>query len=145
MPERTTVLLAEDDDNDVLLMKRAFAKATAAEHLRVVRDGQEVIDYLLGVGHFSDRATHPLPHLIILDLKMPRKNGFEVLEWVKTEPRFKRIPVVVLTSSSQPRDITRAYDLHANSYLVKPNAFEQLVALIASTEAYWLQLNRPSI
>jgi CheY-like chemotaxis protein len=140
-----TVLLAEDDENDVLLMQRAFQRSRKQDHLQVVRDGQEVIDYLAGRNQFSNRATHPLPNLVILDLKMPRKTGFEVLEWLKTQPTLKRIPAVVLTSSNQPKDITRAYDLHANSYLVKPNAFEDLVKLTENAQAYWLDMNRPGL
>lgn len=137
-----TVLLAEDDENDVLLMQRAFKKARKQDCLRVVNDGQEIIDYLAGHHQYSDRNAHPLPQLVVLDLKMPRKNGLEVLQWLKAQPTLKRIPAVVLTSSNQPRDIAQAYDLHANSYLVKPNAFEDLVKLLEAFNNYWLDLNR---
>jgi CheY-like chemotaxis protein len=137
-----TVLLAEDDENDVLLMQRAFKRVRKGDSLRVVHDGEAAIDYLTGRDHFSNRSEHPLPSLVILDLKMPRKSGFEVLEWLKTQPSLKRIPTVILTSSSQHRDIAKAYDLHANSYLVKPNAFEELVRLMESAQSYWLETNR---
>jgi len=140
-----TVLLAEDDENDVLLMQRAFKKVRLADSLRIVPDGEEVINYLTGQRKYADRVTNPLPALLILDLKMPRKTGFEVLEWLKNQPTLKRIPTLVLTSSSQQRDIARAYDLHANSYLVKPNAFEELVEMMDRAQNYWLDLNRPVI
>jgi CheY-like chemotaxis protein len=140
-----TVLLAEDDENDVLLMQRAFKRSRKQDHLQIVRDGQEVIDYLAGKNHFANRASHPLPSLLILDLKMPRKTGFEVLEWLKLQPTLKRIPAIILTSSNQPRDVTKAYDLYANSYLVKPNAFEDLVKLTETAQNYWLDLNRPGL
>ena len=136
------VLLAEDDENDVLLMQRAFKKIRIQSRLHIVRDGQEVIDYLQGKNCFSDRSIHPLPSLVILDLKMPRRTGFEVLEWMKRQVAFKSIPAVVLTASSQHRDILRAYELYANSYLVKPGAFDELVNMIQETQHYWLKLNR---
>lgn len=142
MENHMTVLLAEDDENDVLLMQRAFKKVRKSDSLRVVHDGEAAIDYLSGRHQFVNRVDHPLPSLVILDLKMPRKSGFEVLEWLKTQPSLKRIPTIVLTSSSQQRDILKAYDLHANSYLVKPNAFDELVRLMESAQKYWLDMNR---
>lgn len=137
-----TVLLAEDDENDVLLMQRAFRKVKKADALRVVHDGEAAIDYLSGNHQYSNRLEHPFPGLVILDLKMPRKSGFEVLEWMKSDALMKRIPAIILTSSNQHRDIAKAYDLYANSYLVKPNAFEELVRVIESMQNYWVELNR---
>jgi CheY-like chemotaxis protein len=139
------VLLAEDDDNDALLMKRAFQRANNSGVLRIVRDGEEVIDYLQGKGQFSDRSKFPLPSVLIVDLKMPKKNGFEVLQWIKEHREFRRIPAVVLSSSKQERDIVKAYELHANSYLVKPSAFNELQQVADTIQAYWIQLNRVAI
>jgi CheY-like chemotaxis protein len=100
----------------------------------------EAVEYLRGDGPFADREKHPLPDLLLLDLKMPRKNGFEVLEWVRQQPGLKRLPVVVLTSSMQDLDINRAYELGANTYLVKPANYEALVDLVKTLIQYWLTL-----
>jgi len=137
-----TILLVEDDPNEVFLMERAFQKARLANPLRVARDGQEAIDYLNHQGHFSDTARYPAPTLMLLDLKMPRRNGFEVLEWLRQQPGLKRLVVVVLTSSNLTADVNRAYELGTNSYLVKPGDFETLINLVKSLDTYWLDLNR---
>jgi CheY-like chemotaxis protein len=107
-----------------------------------VRDGQEVIDYLRGEAPFGDRNTNPLPQLLLLDLKMPRLNGFDVLDWLKRQPGLKRLLVVMFTSSEEVQDINRAYDLGANSYLVKPHAIDDLMRVIERLEKYWLEANR---
>jgi CheY-like chemotaxis protein len=135
------ILLAEDDPNDVLLIQRAFEKTNIANPIQVVRDGEEAVAYLSGERQFADRERHPLPLLLLMDLKMPRKSGLEVLEWVRRQPGLKRLPVVVLTSSNQSPDINRAYDLGANSYLVKPAGFDSLLELVKSLDVYWLILN----
>lgn len=135
------MLLVEDDPNDVLLLQRAFRKAKANTPLYVVSDGQAAVDYLAGRGAYADRATHPLPSLVLLDLKLPRKSGHEVLEWLRAQPMLKRLPVVLLTSSKEPMDINRAYELGANSYLVKPVAFAELLHMARALELYWLQIN----
>ncbi len=136
------ILLVEDDPNDVLLIQRAFQKAGLREQLQVVRDGREAIGYLSGEAEYSDREQYPLPFLLLLDLKMPGTDGFEVLRWVRAEPRLKRLLVVVLTSSNLQADVDRAYELGANSYLVKPVEFEQMVNMIQRFEAYWTEINR---
>ena len=105
----------------------------AANPVRVVTDGQEAIDYLRGEPPFMDRGTHPMPQLLLLDLKMPRLNGFEVLSWLKTQPGLRRLLAIVFSSSAEAGDINRAYDLGANSYLVKPHATEQLLELVTNT------------
>lgn len=138
------ILLAEDDENDAILIQRAFKKVADNVVVTIFRNGQEVMDYLQGVGKFSDRAQYPLPNLLMLDLKMPCRNGFEVLEWVKTHADFRRIPTVLLSSSRQQRDVVRAYDLKANSYLVKPTAFPDLLTIAQTLAAYWLKVNLPS-
>ena len=135
------ILLAEDDPNDVLLIQRAFQRTHVANPLQVVRDGEEALAYLSGQGPFADRERHPLPVLLLMDLKMPRKSGLEVLEWVRQQPGLKRLPITVLTSSNQSPDINRAYELGANSYLVKPAGFDSLLELVKNLDMYWLILN----
>jgi CheY-like chemotaxis protein len=136
------ILLAEDDPNDTLLIKRAFQKASLGDVLKTVSDGDEAIEYLRGNNAYADRAKHPLPFLLLLDLKMPGTDGFEVLQWIRSRPDFKRLLVVVLTSSNLQSDVDRAYELGANSYLVKPVEFSQMVNMIQRFEAYWAELNR---
>jgi CheY-like chemotaxis protein len=136
------ILLAEDDPNDTLLIKRAFQKAGFGSLLKTVINGKQAIDYVAGVGDYAYRAQFPLPFLLLLDLKMPGTNGFEVLTWVRSQPDLKRLLVVVLTSSNLQTDVDRAYELGANSYLVKPIEFSQMVNMIQRFEAYWTELNR---
>ena len=136
------ILLAEDDSNDVLLIQRAFQKAGLRNTLKTVRDGDQAISYLSGKGIYSNREQYPLPFLLLLDLKMPGTDGFEVLEWLRNEPQLKRLLVVVLTSSNLQADVDRAYELGANSYLVKPVSFDEMVHLIQRFEAYWSEINR---
>jgi CheY-like chemotaxis protein len=124
------VLYAEDEENDAFLMKRAFAKAGIANPLQVVHDGGEAMRYLSGEGEFADRSRHPLPCLLLLDLNLPRRTGLEVLQWVRSADKYHALPVVILTSSSQDRDIGSAYELGASGYLVKPPSAERLVELV---------------
>ena len=125
-----TILHVEDDPNDTLLFEHACKKAGIVFDLQAVSDGDQAIAYLRGVNDFSDRAKHPLPRLILLDLKMPRVSGFDVLTWLRSENALNQVPVVVLTSSNHDADVKRAYDLGAKSYLVKPVGFEALVELV---------------
>ncbi len=141
-PEDYTILLVEDDPNDVLLIKRAFEKAGVANPLSVVSSGEEAISYLRGEGKYADRREYPLPVIILLDLKMPRMNGFEFLEWLRAEPEFRRLIVVVLTSSGEAPDINRAYDMGANSYLVKPVQMDDLIRIVKELHLYWLVLSK---
>ncbi len=136
------MLLVEDDPNDILLIQRAFAKASLVNPLKVVRDGEEALSYLAGTGEFADRTRSPLPSLILLDLKLPRKSGLEILQWLRQQPELKHIPVIVLTSSKESSDVARAYELGANSYLVKPVGFEGLLELVKSIGMYWMILNK---
>ena len=135
------VLIAEDDPSDIFLLRRAFSVAGVPAALHFVRDGQEAIDYLGGESDYSDRESHPLPDLLLLDLKMPRMNGFDVLAWLRQQPGLKRLPVTVLTSSDQPQDVNRAYDLGANSYLLKPHNSQELSDLVKRVQNYWLEIN----
>ena len=134
------ILIAEDDPNDVLLFQLACERVKLMNPLHNVRDGEEAIGYLSGRAQYADRELYPLPVLLLLDLKMPRKNGFEVLHWLRGQSGLKRLPAVILTSSSQTSDVNQAYDLGANSYLVKPTSLDRLAQVIRSLETYWLTL-----
>ena len=140
-----TVLLVENDSNDVLLMQRAFRRAQVVNPVQVADDGEDAISYLSGQGPYADRTRFPLPILIVLDLKLPRKTGLEVLEWLRQQPGLRRLPVVILTSSKESTDISRAYDLGVNSYLVKPVSFDTLLEMIATLNLYWLVFNEKPI
>src|SRR5437763_447146 len=142
MLDREVILLVEDDANDATLIQRAFHKAGLNGNLKLVRDGEQAIQYLSGQDGYGDRDKFPVPFLVLLDLKMPGMNGFDVLEWLRREPNLKRLLVVVLTSSNLQSDVDRAYELGANSYLVKPVEFDEMVALIQRFEAYWAEINR---
>lgn len=139
------ILLAEDDENDVFFFKRAVREAAIMNELFVARDGQEVIEYLCGTGEYSDRERYPLPCLLILDLKMPRKHGLEVLAWLRSQAAWKNLPVIVFSSSAQPEDISRAYDLGANSFVVKPISVEQRTELAHLIKGFWLHYNQPPL
>ena len=138
---RYTILLVEDDPNDVLLTQRAFRRANIVNPLQVVQDGEAAVLYLDGQGTYADRDRYPLPVLVLLDLKLPRLSGLEVLEWLQQHPELKRLLVVVLTSSRENADVNRAYDLGANSYLVKPVAFDGFLEMVKTLNMYWLILN----
>ena len=133
------ILVAEDDPTEAYFFERAFKRAGLPVMLHFVRDGQEVIDYLQGEGQFTDRTAHPLPRLMLLDLKMPRLDGFEVLEWVRKQPGFNALQVVIFSSSGEPKDMNRAYGLGANWYLVKPHSIEELTALVGRFKKFWLE------
>lgn len=138
---RTTILLAEDDRNDVMLIQRAFSKSRILNPLVCVENGEQVLAYLKGEGEYTDRSRYPLPLMLLLDLKLPRLSGHEVLQWLRAQPTLKRLPVIVLTSSREPADINRAYEMGANSYLVKPVVFEEFTTLLRQLQLYWLVLS----
>jgi CheY-like chemotaxis protein len=141
MDRRGTILLVEDDPNDVALTQLAFEQARFTNPLQVVGDGEQAIAYLAGRPPYADRTRSPWPILVLLDLKLPRASGFEVLSWIRSVPSVRRMPVVVLTSSAQSPDIDRAYDAGANSYLVKPVAFDRLLDLVRTLGLYWIGTN----
>jgi len=144
--QQFTILHVEDDPNDVLLVQRALKKAGAPSAIVSVSDGDRALGYLGGTQDYANRETFPLPHLVLLDLKMPRKSGFEVLEWIRSQSSLKRLPVVIFTSSRHDQDINTAYDLGANSYLVKPVGFDALVETMKQIHHYWAILNQtPSV
>jgi CheY-like chemotaxis protein len=138
----TSILLAEDNENDVLMLRRAARNAKFSSPLQIVSDGEEVVAYLSGNGKYADRRRYPLPGLLLLDLKMPRKNGFEVLQWLREQPKFSALQVVVLSSSDEIRDINRAYELGANSFLVKPMFFSEYVGMLEALHSYCLRVWR---
>jgi DNA-binding response OmpR family regulator len=138
---RTTILHVEDDPNDAMLFRHACRKAEVDFELYGVNDGDEAIDYLRGTSDFGDRRRFPLPQLVLLDLKLPRVSGFDVLAWIRHEATLKTLPVIVLSSSSHESDIQRAYDLGANSYLVKPVGFDALVGVVRTIQGYWVSYN----
>ena len=139
MNESGHILVAEDDLTDAYFFQRAFNRAGIPVALHFVRDGQEVIDYLQGTGPFADRTAYPLPQLVLLDLNMPRLNGFDVLEWVREQPGFRNLQVVIFSSSDEAKDINRAYGLGANWYLVKPHSMDELTALVGRFKKFWLE------
>ena len=141
MQALSTILLVEDSADDAELVRYAFGKAGIANPLVTINDGAAAIGYIEGAGAYADRASHPLPSLVLLDLKLPRRSGFEVLQAIRGNPATKHTPVVVLTSSSQNADIQRAYETGANSYLVKPVGRDTLLEMVKSLEAYWIKLN----
>ncbi|MCI0747044.1 MAG: response regulator [Verrucomicrobia subdivision 3 bacterium] len=136
------VLIAEDSEVDVMMLRRAFKDAGLLKPLQVVQNGEEAIFYLEGQGKFADRAKYPLPDLFLLDLRMPRKNGFEVLEWLRRQPGLLRLPTIVLTTSDQIKDVNRAYELGANSFLTKPLNFVEFKDSIQAIYNYWTTLSR---
>ena len=140
--ELVPILLVEDDYNDVLLIRRAFRQAKVEPPMSIVNDGDEAVAYLSRQGKYADRQQYPFPLLILLDLKLPRRSGLEVLAWIRQQPELKRLLVVVLTSSQENSDLAQAYDLGANSYLVKPVNFKDFVSLIELIDAYWFKLNQ---
>jgi CheY-like chemotaxis protein len=141
-----TVLLVEDDLNDIFLVKRAFKMAQLENPLQVVTDGEEAVHYLSGHGKYSDRDTHPLPKLVVMDIKMPRMTGFDVLEWIKTDGPLRRIPIIIVSSSDRPEDVNRAYELGANAYMVKPVNFRAVQHLFESITHYWgLECAKPEL
>jgi CheY-like chemotaxis protein len=137
------VLYAEDEDNDVFIMKRAFRDAAVPNPLIIATNGQEAIDYLSGAGQYADRAKSPLPRLLLLDLKMPRVSGFEVLQWIRGQRNFDALPVVILTSSTHHEDMLKAYGLRANAYLIKPTHPAKLLEMTKSIKDFWLTQNEP--
>src|SRR5438309_5667217 len=147
MDNEFTVLLVEDDLNDIFLVKRAFKMAHLQNPLQVVTDGLEAIHYLKGEGKYEDREAYPLPKLIVMDIKMPRRTGFEVLQWVKGNgPPLQLIPVIIVSSSDNPADINRAYELGANAYMVKPVNFRAVEHLFESITHYWgLECAKPEL
>jgi two-component system response regulator len=137
------ILLVEDNADDEELTLRALAKSNILNPVTVVRDGVEALDYLFGRGAHASRDARDQPQVVLLDLKLPKLDGLEVLRAVRTDPRTKRIPIVILTSSAEEQDIVAGYELGANSYIRKPVDFTQFVEAVRQLGLYWLVLNQP--
>ena len=131
------MLVAEDNPDDALLLRRALEKAGIRARLKIVADGEEMLLYLQGRGAYTNRVTYPMPSLIILDLKMPRKSGLEVLEWIGNNMHLSVVPTIVLSASNLEADVRAAYNLGANTYFVKPTTFDELVETMRMVEIYW--------
>ena len=138
-----TILLVEDEPHDAFFFGHMMTKAGIANPLQVATDGRQALDYLEGAGQFADRAAFPLPGLVVLDLKLPRATGFEVLEQIRRQPELRQLIVVMLTSSASDDDIAKAYELGANAYLVKPSKIDQLEEAGLAIKQFWLTHNRP--
>ena len=145
MNNPTDILLVEDNPNDVKLTLHAFAHHHLANKLHVVRDGEEALDFVFCRGPYAGRDLRQPPKIILLDLKLPKVDGHEVLRQIKADPRTRMIPVVVLTSSQEERDIEESYHSGVNSYIVKPVDFEQFVESVRALGMYWLLLNHPPV
>ena len=139
-PKPLTLLLAEDDPDDCLLVRQALEKSRLISDLRCVEDGEDLLDYLRHRGKFADPKQSPRPGLILLDLNMPRKDGREALQEIKSDPRLRAIRVIVMTTSKAEEDVVRSYDLSAASYIAKPVTFERLVEVVRTLGKYWLEI-----
>lgn len=137
------ILLVEDNPDDVELTRRAFRKSNFTNEIVVARDGLEALDYLFATGSHEGRDAAALPHLVLLDLKLPRLDGLQVLERLRANPKTRLLPVVILTSSTEPRDLVGGYSLGANSYIRKPVDFQEFVEAVRQLGLYWLLLNEP--
>lgn len=143
MVKDKVILIVEDNPRDEALTLRALAKCNIANEIVVVRDGVEALDYLFGRGKYEGRDVGDLPQVVLLDLKLPKVDGLQVLEQIRNEDRTARLPVVVFTSSSEEEDMMRSYDLGANSYVRKPVDFEQFAEATKQLGVYWVLLNEP--
>jgi two-component system response regulator len=138
------ILLIDDDEADVELALHALRDNKLVNEIHVLRDGEEALDYLFGPGREARRTDGPLPKLILLDLKLPKVDGIEVLRRIKSDPETKLIPVVILTSSNEERDLVRGYDLGVNSYIRKPVDFNKFREMVSQVGLYWLVINQPA-
>ena len=137
------ILLVEDNPDDVLLTRRAFERSQVPTEFVVAQDGEEALDFLFAAGRYQERDASVMPEVVLLDLKLPKIDGLGVLQRVRADRRTRRLPVVILTSSSEERDLISTYDLGANSYVRKPVDFEEFTAAARQLGLYWLRLNKP--
>ncbi len=141
MPPNLVIALVEDNEDDRFFMLRALKEADIPNPVQVLRTGREAMDYLAGLGEFSDRDRYPLPFLLLLDLKLPEMNGFDILRWVRGHPSLNLLTTIVLTNSGEAKDIIRSYELGANSFLVKPSGVDKLLEMVNSLKEYWFVHN----
>jgi CheY-like chemotaxis protein len=135
------ILQVEDEESDIFMLQLVFKRAGITSPVHVVTDGQMALDYLSGSGPFADRRQHPLPCLVLLDLKLPKLDGLEVLAWIRQQPRLKKLVVVLFSSSVVPGDVDRAYELGANSYIQKPSDPEHTLEIAQLLKGWWLGYN----
>jgi CheY-like chemotaxis protein len=145
MKPNYSILVVEDDDSDFFLLERAFRKNNIENPIFRVKDGLEGLHYLQGSNEYADRTKFPFPDVVILDLKTPRMSGLELLAWIRDHPECRVVPTVIMSSSQQDVDVSKAYELGANTYFVKPTTFQDLIELTNSIQDYWLRGARPSI
>ena len=138
---RPQILVVEDDENDVFFLRRALQSVGAEVDLHVAIDGRQALDYLQGRNGFEDRAKHPLPHLVLLDLKVPYVSGLDVLRQIRATPELRKLIIIVLTSSALDSDVVQAYEIGANSFLVKPSRLDEQKLLAQRISDYWLGAN----
>ena len=141
LSERRTICLVEDDPDDRFLFERAWRSAGITNPLRMCADGTQALEYLLGVGAYADRTTHPIPAMVLLDIKMPGLSGFELLDRMRREEKLRRMPALMMTASTSPADIAEAYRLGANGFFIKPSSVQELVELLAALKGCWLRFN----
>src|SRR5437879_5785292 len=142
LPEQAVILLVEDRDDDVYLVRRALDRAKVPNPFFVVRDGEEAVGYLEGTGKYHNRDEYPVPDIVLLDLKLPRMDGYEVLRYIRSKPELRSLRIIVLTSSEDLADVNKAYDLGANSFLVKPLEFDNYTAMMRTLSSFWLHYSR---
>jgi CheY-like chemotaxis protein len=145
MDRNLTILIAEDSEDDGLFLERAFRKIGMQNAVQILTDGQEVLDYLRGTGKYKDRREFPFPSVLFTDIKMPRVNGFQVLEWLRDHPECKVIPTIVFSSSAQPEDVEQAYKLGANAYFVKPASLAELEDMMRYAYEFWARCAKPRV
>lgn len=145
MGEKLIILLAEDDPNDVALMEMAFRKNGLHLPVHVSPDGEDAMAYLKGEGPYHDRNQYPFPRVFITDLKMPKLGGLELLAWLQSHPECNLIPKIVLSSSKHENDVTRAYQLGANCYFIKPRTFDELKQLVHLAVEFWIRCELPKL
>ena len=145
MDRNLTILIAEDSEDDALFLERAFRKIGMKNAVQILTDGQEVLHYLRGSGKYEDRHEFPFPSVLFTDIKMPRVNGFEVLEWFRDHPECKVIPTIVFSSSAQPEDVEQAYKLGANAYFVKPTSLAELEDMLRYAYEFWARCAKPRV
>jgi CheY-like chemotaxis protein len=136
------ILYVEDEQDDVFLMEHAWREAGGINPLKTVNDGEQAVQYLSGEGKYADRDEYPLPMFVLLDLKLPKLHGLDVLKWIRQQSATQTLPVIILSSSSRAEDIRTAYARGANSYLTKPSHVEDLMEMVASLKDYWLGRNQ---
>lgn len=141
----TTIVIAEDDDNDVTLLEKALEAICCKHTVRIVRDGQELLEYLKGNGRYADRDAFPFPSVLLIDLKMPRVSGFDVLAWLSRHPDCSVMPTIVFSASALEDDIKRAYELGASAYFVKPMVFQNLKEVLRSMFEFWGSCVKPPL